>query len=265
MTEIEIKAHVADHAATEKTIRSFASFVGDTIKSDVYWRRSPETAMPDHEGHHDAQTLAAAIASIMSFAFAVSAAVSVIAGADKRIAIGICLAGFAFTSIFSWALKRWIDRRRAQGGSAAPDADTRPVKVRIRDENGAITVTYKRKELQKDIEINDEREFSIDDRAAFEALIADLGFSPYSSKEKKTKTFAWTAPDKTAVSIELSLVTGLGWFVELEILANDPDDDETARARAALRETLSKCGVPESAIESRYYTDMLASVNRPTA
>ena len=265
MTEIEIKAHVTDPVATEKTIRGFASFVGETVKSDVYWRRSSETSMHAHAGSHDAQTIIAAIASIMTFAFAISAAVSVIAGADKRIAIGICLGGFAFTSILSWALKRAIDRRRAAGGSIAHEGPTRPVKVRIRDENGAVVVTYKRKELQNDIEINDEREFSIDDRAAFEALITDLGFTPYISKEKKTKTFAWRAPDKTAVTIELSLVAELGWFVELEILADNPDENETARARTTLRETLTKCGVPESAIESRYYTDMLASLNRPTA
>lgn len=201
MTEIEIKAHVTDPVATEKTIRSFASFAGETIKSDVYWRRSSDTAMPGHAGSHDAQT----------------------------------------------------------------EEVTRPVKVRIRDENGAVVVTYKRKELQNDIEINDEREFSIDDRAAFEALITDLGFTPYISKEKKTKTFALRTTDKIAVTIELSLVAELGWFVELEILADNPDENETTRARTTLRETLAKCGVPESAIESRYYTDMLASLNRPTA
>ena len=219
----------------------------------------------DRKDGLDAHTIAAAIASVMTFAFALSAAVSVVAGADKRIAIGICLGGFAFTTVFSWALKRGIDRRRIARGSAAGDASARPVKVRIRDEDGTIKVTYKRKELQHDIEINDEREFSIDDRSAFEALIADLGFNPYISKIKNTKTFAWQAPDKTRVSIELSLVAGLGWFVELEILADDPDEDETSRARSTLRETLAKCGISESAIESRYYTDMLAALNRPTA
>jgi adenylate cyclase class 2 len=132
----------------------------------------------------------------------------------------------------------------------------------VRAEAGETVVTYKRKELQGDIEVNDEREFSIGNRAAFESLITDLGFKPFITKEKQTKTFSYAAEGVTSVGIELSLVTGLGWFVELEILADDPDEAETARARAVLRETLAKCGIDPSAIESRYYTDMLASLTQ---
>ena len=150
-------------------------------------------------------------------------------------------------------------------GQAAP---LPTVKVRIREERavdggqqagtGTTVVTYKRKELQGDIEVNDEREFTIDDRGAFEILIGDLGFVPYIQKEKDTKSFSYRAPDGFDVTIELSLVAGLGSFVELEILADNPSPEETSRAQCVLRETLLRCGISESAIERRYYTDMLA-------
>lgn len=204
MTEIEIKAHVADPAVTEKTIREFAAFTGRVFKSDTYWKKNGSGAA----GDDIAETATAG---------------------------------------------------RADGQAAKP-----PVKVRIREERdpelgeGTTVVTYKRKELQGDIEVNDEREFTIDDRAAFETLIGDLGFVPYVRKEKDTKSFSWRPEGGHEVTIELSLVAGLGWFVELEILADNPSSEETSRAQGLLREALKRCDIQESAIERRYYTDMLA-------
>jgi len=189
MTEIEIKAHVTDHAATEKTIRKIARFSKETVKKDIYWKKDA--------------------------------------------------AGPAVESTES------VD-------------EPKPVKVRIRDEDGQTTVTYKRKELQGPIEVNDEQEFVISDRRPFETLLTDIGFAPYVSKGKKTRSFNYVADGGTAVTIELSQVEGLGWFVELEILADSPDGAETARAQEILRRTLALCGIGEEAIESRYYTELLA-------
>ena len=180
MTEIEIKARVADPVATETAIRAFAEFERETVKRDEYW--------------------------------------------------GLDGPGDFFT------------------------------KVRVRDEDGVPTVTYKRKETRGDIEVNDEREFTVSDRSALECLLADLGFAVYVKKEKRTKTFGYRARDGNPVTVELSLVARLGWFVELEILADDPDEGEIGRAEADLRETLAKCGVPESAIERRFYTEMLSAL-----
>jgi adenylate cyclase class 2 len=199
MTEIELKAHVADPADTEKKIRSFASFKGETEKFDAYWTNS-----------------------------------------------------------------------KALNGAAGG----KPVKVRIREEAGATVVTYKKKELQGTVELNDEREFTIDDRAAFETLISDLGFSQDSIKHKKTKSFNYLAHDGadsangpgaanvTHVTIELSLVDPLGWFVEIEILKNNPDGETIERSKKTLSETLKLCGISEDAIEKRYYTEMIAAANR---
>lgn len=260
MTEIELKARVADPASAEATIRGFAAFRKETVKSDTYWTTDgserPNPAM-------DEKTVATAVGIGLSFFFALCAAIGVIAGAGKFLAIAVCLGGFVLSSAISRPIGRRIcgNRRRPK----AMDAARRANKIRVREEDGATVVTYKRKEARGDIEVNDEREFAIDDRAAFESLVADLGFSPAIRKEKKTKAFEYRAPDGTPVTIELSLVADLGWFVEIEILADSPGEAETVRAQATLRETLARCGIAESAIERRYYTDMLAEARSRTA
>lgn len=137
--------------------------------------------------------------------------------------------------------------------------ETKSVKVRLREENDEVFVTYKRKEVQGQIEVNDEQEFMISDRKAFEVLLGDIGFAPYITKNKKTKSFSSIATDGTEITIELSMLEGLGYFIEIEILADNPDAAETTRAQNMLFETLHTCGIDESAIESRYYTDLLMS------
>ncbi len=138
------------------------------------------------------------------------------------------------------------------------------MKVRIRDEGHDAIVTYKRKELRNETEVNDEREFEVSDRAAFEALLADLSFAPYAKKDKETLAFSWITPEGTPVTIELSLVTGLGWFCELEVLEDSPSEASIARARAALWETLAKIGLAETDLEPRFYTEMLAEAGLGT-
>ena len=137
----------------------------------------------------------------------------------------------------------------------------KPVKVRIREESGVTVITYKKKERQGAIEVNDELEFTIDNRKAFEALITDLGFSQDSIKHKKTKSFDYIAQG-THVTIELSLVDPLGAFVEIEILKDNPDSETIERSRKILGETLKLCGISEDAIETRYYTEMIAEAKR---
>jgi adenylate cyclase class 2 len=135
--------------------------------------------------------------------------------------------------------------------------DEKQVKVRIRDENGILYVTYKQKELKGQIEVNDEQEFTISDRKPFEILLEDLGFAPYITKNKKTHSFSYCPEKGTDMTSELSEVGELGWFVEIEILAESPDPAATEHAGELLRETLARCGIGAEAIEDRHYTDLL--------
>jgi len=143
-----------------------------------------------------------------------------------------------------------------------------PVRVRLRDENGTITLTYKRKETRNGLEVNDEQECTVSDRKAVEVLLADIGFKPFLTKIKRTRSF--TVSDGTgdsgesgesvpAVTAEISLVEPLGWFLELAILLEeaDPEEKSIAKARNRLLQVLAGCGVGEESIEHRYYSEML--------
>lgn len=258
MTEIEMKAHVDNPAETEKKIRGFARFSNESQKSDVYWKRGCAEGERDTDRpiESDAMVVTAAATTFGTMAIAILAAVFAFAGAGKLVIISLCLGATILSSIAAIIANIHRGTKKEYGSR---------VTVRIREEKkvgedkGIVIITYKRKEMQNSIEVNDEREFSTDNRDDFEVLLSDLGFSPAICKEKKTKSFHYTANDGTNVTIELSLVTSLGYFVELEILAEAPDDAEIARARDTLAKTLLLCSIGTEAIETRYYTELLSS------
>lgn len=137
--------------------------------------------------------------------------------------------------------------------------------VRVRrdglDPGGAgAEVTFKRKEVRDGIEVNDEREFGVSDAAAFEDLLGRLGLEVGARKRKAGE--AWDADGATA---ELSLVEGLGWFLELEVLAADDGDATVKAARRRLEALLGKLGLAGVPLETRYYTEMLEELRRDRA
>jgi adenylate cyclase class 2 len=131
-------------------------------------------------------------------------------------------------------------------------------------------VTYKKREMIDGIEINDEREFEIrsssDDRAAedFEGMLKLIGLEISASKKKRG--WAFTIGEKEAlqglgkICAELVDVEGLGWFAELEILANNNREELLEEGKKRLLDFLDSLGIKKEAIESRYYTEMLASI-----
>ncbi|MDR2793508.1 MAG: CYTH domain-containing protein [Treponema sp.] len=133
-----------------------------------------------------------------------------------------------------------------------------------------VWVTYKTKETRDCIEVNTEREFSISEDDAekpFEELLALFGLQITLCKRKTG--WAWRfeedrLPDakrSPPITIELSEVAGLGWFVEIEILTECSDEHTVAAARRRLLFCLGKTGIGEDKIETRYYTDMLREQN----
>jgi predicted adenylyl cyclase CyaB len=151
--------------------------------------------------------------------------------------------------------------------AAMPDLRVR--RERGLDSDGQIQdstlVTYKTKEISGGIEVNDEREFTVSDAGLFEELMGRLGLYKDICKEKEG--WAWIispdnaeqSPAQSAILAELSLVTGLGWFLELEIMA-DNDESTVAESRARLLETLKKLEIPAESMEARPYTAMLREV-----
>jgi adenylate cyclase class 2 len=166
----------------------------------------------------------------------------------------------------------WLPAEAAAAGNIPPSG------VRVRREKSnpgnavgsgdgeTVLVTYKTKEVSDGIEVNDEREFTISDATVFEDLLERLGLAPGICKEKRG--WAWELPDSDAggppVLAELSLVAGLGWFIELEILAPDLrgkpgecGEKTVARCRERLLVLLEKLGIGKDQIEERPYSQLL--------
>jgi adenylate cyclase, class 2 len=128
------------------------------------------------------------------------------------------------------------------------------IRIRRQDASTPIAiVNFKRKEVRDGIEVNDEREFEISDAENFGELLSRLGLAVWIRKRKVGE--AWTA---NGVTIELSEIEKLGFFLELEILADQDDASTVAEARKRLLALLRRIGIAENKIEPRYYTEMLA-------
>jgi adenylate cyclase class 2 len=180
---------------------------------------------------------------------------------------------------FEKADSYWMLPLREGSGSVAglslPSGLGLPSGVRVRREtrerpagelSREVLVSYKVKEVREGLEINDEREFAVSGPAdapnagpnAFEELLRRLGLERGAEKHKLGR--AWKYRGITA---ELSLVRGLGWFVELEILADNDRSETVADARSRLLALLAELGVAADRIEPRYYTELLQMADPP--
>jgi len=124
-------------------------------------------------------------------------------------------------------------------------------------EKSTSNVTYKRKEVREGIEVNDEREFEVRTAEEFEEFLGRLGFKPGDAKKKRGWAFC-----RNGINAELVEVEGLGWFVELEIIADGsytatPTEGAFTEERNRLLVFLDSLGVSKEAIESRFYSQML--------
>lgn len=127
------------------------------------------------------------------------------------------------------------------------------------DKAGIVThfnrVTYKTKEIQDGIEINDEQEFEVSDMKVFEELLRRLGAAQKIKKHKQGQ--AWKYED---INAELFLVRGLGYFIELECISESKDAQTIDNIKSRLMDLLSRLGITKDSIEPRYYTDLLCGL-----
>ncbi len=131
---------------------------------------------------------------------------------------------------------------------------------RVRSEGGTVTVTFKNKRSEGGIEINREREFTIQDRDAFVEFIERLGCEPFFEKSKIGSRWEWSSGGPSPVVLELLEVPGLGLFLEIEALVPDEDPAAIALARGEIASLLARSGLDESTIEPRYYSELLIEV-----
>lgn len=128
-----------------------------------------------------------------------------------------------------------------------------------RDESSTLA-TYKIKEVRDGIEINDEQEFTVEPALEFEKFLSIVGLKPGVSKQKRGWAFSGRG-----INAELLEVKGLDWFLELEIIVNDPEavsnrKEAFADEKKRLLDFLDCLGIEKEAIESRFYTDMLRTL-----
>lgn len=125
---------------------------------------------------------------------------------------------------------------------------------RIREDGGRFIVTNKVKTIRDGVEVSLENEFTVSDAGEFERMMVALGFHSYIRKEK-----IGTAWKLGAINVDFSLVTGLGDFIELEILLeNGAGEPAITRAKEALLAALSELGLSAERMEALPYTELLA-------
>ena len=151
--------------------------------------------------------------------------------------------------------------------------------IRIRQETGKpIIANWKQKSLrQNEFEVNTEQEFIIGSTdfindtipnkkneaslksalSNFEDFLKTSDFEINLQTYKSTKTWQHKTEEGDLITIEISYVESLGYFIEIEILSEKNDNETVTKAQKELHETLQKCGISKDKIETRYYWQLL--------
>lgn len=121
-------------------------------------------------------------------------------------------------------------------------------------------VTYKKKQTKQmqgcytGTEINTELEAKIEKPEPLRQYLLDSGHTLYLTKEKTGEFWACDT-DCGKAHLELLEVGSLGWFIEIEIVQQQNTNEK--KAKEVLFSLLKKCGIQETAIETKYYSQML--------
>ena len=127
-------------------------------------------------------------------------------------------------------------------------------------EESTTYATYKIKEVRDGIEINEEHEFEVHptnghDNLDFKDFLGRIGLKPGASKRKQGWAFS-----HEGISAELLEVDGIGWFVELEIVADNPREETFTKGKQRLLDFLASLEIGKDKIESRFYSEMLKNL-----
>ncbi|OQY39474.1 MAG: hypothetical protein B6229_03725, partial [Spirochaetaceae bacterium 4572_7] len=122
--------------------------------------------------------------------------------------------------------------------------------IRLRGVGDKFIVTYKERSHQDKVEVNIEKEFSVDDSKSFLYVMENLGYVPYIRKNKKGYWFK-----SGEINIELSHVENLGDFIEIEYIADSDTDIDDVKVK--IFAILDNIGIDRSKIEDRFYVEML--------
>lgn len=125
-------------------------------------------------------------------------------------------------------------------------------RFRIRKDGAEHWITYKQKEKKGPLELNNEIEFKIEDPESFEAMMKNLGFEVFLIKVKRGTKYR-----TEEYLLELSEIPTLGWFLEIEILLEDPSQKDIQKATEDIQRLFDNLGIDKNDLEPRYYSDLL--------
>jgi adenylate cyclase class 2 len=150
-----------------------------------------------------------------------------------------------------WGSQR--EERDTYYAHPAWDFATTDEALRIRRVGASCCVTYKGPKIDATTKTRRELELPIaaDQADAWAELLGALGFRPAGEvrKQRRKATLVW---QDRQVEISLDDVTGLGTFVELELVV---DDAQLDAARACLASLASRLGLSQS--ERRSYLELV--------
>ncbi|MBW2261121.1 MAG: CYTH domain-containing protein [Deltaproteobacteria bacterium] len=125
---------------------------------------------------------------------------------------------------------------------------------RVRTARGRAVLGWKSRTFTGTTEVNEEREIELGAPAgAIEWLEDYLGLVPFVVKHKRTRLFVLDAGLAPA-RVEINHVESLGHFVEVEVLCEPSEKQEAVRL---IDEVFALLEIPDEAVETRYYIDLL--------
>jgi len=126
---------------------------------------------------------------------------------------------------------------------------------RIRSDGDSYVINFKRwlrKYWTKEIVIKEEFEFETKHPKKFLALMSDLGFRQWLKKYKISEGYTYNKNPK--VNIEINKVRHLGYFMEIEYIA---EHSERERAVKTVKKILWELGINSDEVNNTGYTQML--------
>lgn len=127
--------------------------------------------------------------------------------------------------------------------------------IRLRSVGDGFIVTFKERSHQDKVEVNIEKEFTVDNDKNFLYTMEKLGFVPYIRKNKKGYCYK-----SNHINIELSHVEKLGDFVEIEYITDS--DTNVEDAKIAIYEILDNLNISRDKVEDKFYVEMLLEKKR---
>ncbi len=122
--------------------------------------------------------------------------------------------------------------------------------LRVRQQNKTAILHFKKKQMEKGIELNQEIEFNLTSAQKMLVFLKRIGIDLPLRKYKNSEIY-----QLGDMQIELNFVKGLGYFLEIETIVKSKT--KIPNAKKALRELFSKLGFKAGDFERKYYLELL--------